>query len=211
MEEPVDKNQSDMDPISRKTSLRERINTWNSKCCDKSFEKFLIQALQNVAFNLGEGWMGIKASTERRWGDGTEWWWESPTVQLFCKKDSQVIRSCDFFVKYSDYRLDVCSRFYFQLYNLERINHTSLKYIFILIGKSFMDEFKPHTDVVASFSLCGYTWNPTGTLSQAKTDALVTVKWCQPLLKGSITTQQQALLWPTWQETLTGYQGWKHQ
>lgn len=91
--------------------------------------------------------------------------WESPTVQLFCKKDSQVIRSCDFFVKYSDYRLDVCSRFYFQLYNLERINHTSLKYIFILIDKSFMDEFKPHTDVVASFSLCGYTWNPTGTPS----------------------------------------------
>lgn len=157
--------------------------------------------------------MGIKASTERLWGDGTQWRVRKPHVQLFCKKYSQMIRSCDFFVKYSDYRLDVCSRFYFQLCNLERTNHTSLKYILVLIGKSFMDELKPHTDAVASFSLCGYTWNPTGTPSPlpSQNGCIRDSKVMPASAERKHNTQQQALLWPTWQETLTGYQGWKHQ
>lgn len=45
----------------------------------------------------------------------------------------------------------------------ERTNETSLKYL--VIDKSFADEIKLHTNLVASvsFSLCGYKWNPTGT------------------------------------------------
>lgn len=44
---------------------------------------------------------------------------------------------------FKTYRLEVCSRFYSQLYILERSNETSL--IYILIGKHFTEEIKHHT------------------------------------------------------------------
>lgn len=61
---------------------------------------------------------------------------------------------------FKDYRLEVHSRFCFQLYILKRTNHTSLKHI--LIGKSFTYEIK-HRSSGQSFALSGYTENSTGT------------------------------------------------
>lgn len=100
---------------------------------------------------------------------------------------------------FKNYRLEVCSRFYFQLYILKRTNHTSLKYL--LTEKNFTSEIKDYTDLVArpEFQPVWLHMDPHWSTSppQAKTDTLVTIKCPWPLLKGSIATQQQALFWPS--------------
>lgn len=96
---------------------------------------------------------------------------------------------------FKTYRLEVCSRFYFQLSILERSNETSLMHL--LIGKRSTDEITHHTDLVARVSACVVPWNPTGTpglppLSHSGCIRDSEVPW--PPLKGSRATQQQASL-----------------
>lgn len=83
---------------------------------------------------------------------------------------------------FKDLRLEVHSRVYFQLYILERTNHTSLKYI--LIDKRFTDEIK-HRSSGHSFALSGYTRKSQHTLRPPpiQMDTLGTGTCHQPLLK----------------------------
>lgn len=81
---------------------------------------------------------------------------KSPEAQLFCVRysHSKIIQFlCQISKGY--HRLEV----HFQLSILERTNHTSLKHL--LTKKSFPDELKHHTDLVARVSLWLHV-EPTG-------------------------------------------------
>lgn len=105
------------------------------------------------------------------------------------------------FVRCSDYRLEVYSRFYFHLYVLEKNN--TLPQILINRSELHRQDQTPHRSS-GQFRCVGDTGNLTAipSLPQAKTFMWMTVKCPQALLPGSTARLQQALLWPTWQEIL---------
>lgn len=113
---------------------------------------------------------------------------------------------------FKDYRPEVHSRFYFQLYVLERTNHTSLKYI--LIDKRFTDEIKHRSSGQFCPELVTQE-NPTSTLRPPpiRMDTLVTERCFQ---QRNVGTHQYPMFTScsAVSSTLTylaGHQRWKDQ
>lgn len=103
------------------------------------------------------------------WGGGAQWQGKSPEVRLFCMRysHSKILQFLCQMLK-DNYRLGGLFQILLLAFTLERINHTSLKYL--LTGKELTQVRSRPTQLQGPGSaLSGYTWNTTGTPSPPPT------------------------------------------